>query len=141
MNETMQMNEALQATWVRSREYTLAVAAAMPEADYDFKPTEAVWSFRELMQHIAYSIGWWEENYVKGTETEWAPPATKRSKQQVLSDIGKAYDHLAATLQKKELTGAALHGFHATTDHVTHHRAQGVTYLRCKGVTPPEYVY
>lgn len=141
MNKTMQTNEALHKTWQRSRAYTLSVAEAMPEADYDFKPTEEVWSFRELMQHIAYSIGWWEDNYIRGTETEWAPPAAQRNKQQVLADLAKAYDHLEATLQQEELAGKALHGFHATADHVTHHRAQAVTYLRCKGVTAPEYTY
>jgi hypothetical protein len=39
------------------------------------------------------------------------------------------------------LNEEAIRGFYATLDHVTHHRAQAVTYLRCNGITPPDYVY
>ncbi len=48
----------------------LAVATAMPDNGYGFKPAEEVWDFRELIHHIAYGIQWWEDNYIKGKKTE-----------------------------------------------------------------------
>ena len=39
--------------WQTSREFTLAVADAMPAADYNFKPNEAEMGFGRVMTHIA----------------------------------------------------------------------------------------
>jgi uncharacterized damage-inducible protein DinB len=113
----------------------------MPEADYHFKPVEGVWDFKELMHHIAYGIQWWEENYVKGKKSEWAPPAIKKNKKDIIAYLDRAYASLQKTVSGEGFDAEALQGFHATLDHVTHHRGQAVVYLRCKGVTPPEYVY
>jgi uncharacterized damage-inducible protein DinB len=134
-------NEQLLATLENSRKYTLSVAEAMPEASYSFKPTESVWNFGELLNHIAYGIQWWEANYVKGVQTDWAPPAAKASRQETIAYLRDAYTGLRKTLEKGPLGDDAIKGFHATTDHITHHRGQAVIYLRCKGITPPEYVY
>lgn len=66
--------EALQ----KSRQYTLAVADAVPDGQYDFKPTEAVWSFKELMNHIAYSMIWMEENYLTKGRASGIPRDDRR---------------------------------------------------------------
>jgi hypothetical protein len=68
------MNKKLSATPGNSKQYTLAVAATMPDNGYSFKPAEEVLSFGELLYHIAYGIEWWGANYVKGVKSEWAPP-------------------------------------------------------------------
>jgi hypothetical protein len=39
--------------WQTSKEFTLAVAQAMPAADYNFKPNDEEMSFGKLMTHIA----------------------------------------------------------------------------------------
>lgn len=134
------MSNKLTATLANSKQYTLAVAAAMPENGYSFKPTEDVFSFGELLNHIAYGIEWWEANYVKGVKTEWAPPATGNSKKEATAYLEKAYDGLGKTISAA-LSDDAVSGFYATLDHITHHRGQACTYLRCKGITPPEYMY
>lgn len=135
------MNEQLLKTLESSRRYTLAVVEAMPEKSYQFKPTEAVWTFKELADHIAYGILWWEDNYVKGNKSEWNPPAVRNTKQQVIDHLTQAYDSLKNTLHKSKLDESGVNGFHATLDHITHHRGQAVTYLRCQGIVPPEYTY
>ena len=134
-------NEQLLATLENSRKYTLSVAEAMPESSYSFRPTEGVWNFGELLNHIAYGIQWWEANYVKGVQTDWAPPAPKASRQETIAYLRDAFAGLGKTLEKEPLGDEAIKGFHATTDHITHHRGQAVIYLRCKGITPPEYMY
>lgn len=134
------MNEQLLTVLENSRNYTLAVANAMPENKYDTRPVKEVWSFGELLHHIAYGIEWWEANYIKGTKAEWNPPPVKGKQADVIHYLNKAYDGLKATISKK-LDEKAISGFHATIDHITHHRGQATIHLRGQGVTPPEYTY
>lgn len=129
------------STLETSRAYTLAVAEAMPGKDYGTKPAGAGWNFGELLQHIAYGIGWWEDNYIKGNKTDWAPPAEKHAKQQVITALSNAYDQLKQTVEDGKLSPETVQGFHATIDHITHHRGQAVLHLRCHGIEPPEYTY
>jgi uncharacterized damage-inducible protein DinB len=135
------MKEQQLATLENSRAYTLAVAEAMPETAYDFRPVQSVWNFRELMSHIAYGIQWWEENYIREKQTPWSPPDPKKNKKQAVEYLKQSFNDLRKTLEGNKLSENAVKGFHATLDHVTHHRGQAVTYLRCSGITPPEYVY
>lgn len=135
------MKEQLLATLENSRNYTLQVAEAMPDQSYHFRPVETVWNFKELMHHIAYGIQWWEENQIKGNQVPWNPTEVKANKKQAMAYLNQAFDSLRNTVDRQKLTDEAVKGFHATLDHVTHHRGQAVTYLRCSGITPPEYVY
>ncbi|MGQ0738821.1 MAG: DinB family protein [Bacteroidota bacterium] len=134
------MNNKLSATLANSKQYTLAVAAAMPDNGYSFKPADDVFNFGELLNHIAYGIEWWEANYVKGVKTEWAPPAVGNSKKEATAYLQKAYDALSKTISGA-LSDEAVSGFFAALDHITHHRGQATTYLRCKGINTPEYMY
>jgi len=135
------MNDSLLKTLENSRPYTLAVAEAMPEKSYLFKPAKDVWNFKELIEHIAYGILWWEENYISGSKSDWNPPPAKDNKLEVVNYLMQAYNLLERTVSKRKLDEHAIHGFHATLDHITHHRGQAVTYLRCQGITAPEYTY
>ena len=108
----------------------------MPQQHYEYRPTEEVWTFRELMHHIAYGIHWWEEQFVKGKETAWDPPPVKKDRAAVLTYLKGAFDSLEKTVK-----GGKRDGVHATLDHVTHHRGAATIYLRAKGITPPEYQY
>ncbi len=135
------MKEYLLTTLENSRNYTLAVATAMPEKDYDFKPTPEVWNFLEQLHHIAYGIGWWEENYVKGNKIDWAPTPTKKNRKEVVSYLNHAYDSLKETIGKTKLSDDLIKGLTTTLDHITHHRGQVIVYLRCKNIPAPDYTY
>jgi len=136
------MKKQLLETLERAKDYTLAVAEAMPETDYTFKPTGASWNFVELLNHIGYGIAWWKANYILQQEDEWQPPISKRGKEETIRYLQQAFLHLEKTCISLPLTDEMeIQGFHATLDHVTHHRGQAVTYLRCNGITPPEYMY
>lgn len=113
----------------------------MPEKGYSFKPAGAGWNFEELMWHIAYGIGWWEDNYMRGEKTAWAPPAAKGGRKAVQAALEGAYSQLAAAVDGLKLTETVVQGFYATLDHITHHRGQAVLYLRCQGIEPPEYTF
>jgi uncharacterized damage-inducible protein DinB len=135
------MKKQLLATLDKSKHYTDGVANAMPADSYDFKPAEDVWTFGELLSHIAYGIHWWENNFIKGNKEDWNPPAPAVGKKAVLAVLDKAYAALEKTVNGIGANEEAVAGFHATLDHITHHRGQATVYLRCKGVTPPEYEY
>jgi uncharacterized damage-inducible protein DinB len=135
------MKDQPAATLENSRTYTLAVAELMPEKDYNFKPVDTVWNFRELLHHIAYGIQWWEDNFIKGKKVEWDQPPAKANKKEIIVYLNKAYALVKDSISNGKLTDDAVKGFHATLDHITHHRGQAIVYLRCKGITPPEYVY
>jgi uncharacterized damage-inducible protein DinB len=137
----MQMKTQLLKTLENSRNYTLAVADIMPENEYESKPNGPAWNFRELMNHIAYGIEWWQDNYIKQTEKSWDPPAARTTKKQTIAYLRQAYDALQNTLNSEDLNEDKIQGFHATTDHITHHRGQAIIYLRCRGIEPPEYIY
>jgi uncharacterized damage-inducible protein DinB len=135
------MKEQLLSTLENSRNYTLNVAATMPDDSYNFKPENAAFNFGELLFHIAYGIRWWEDNYIKGIQTAWEPPAVKVEKKESIKSLNKAYESMKITISSTKLNDDSVKGFHATIDHITHHRGQAVLYLRCKGFTPPEYIY
>lgn len=135
------MKEQLLSTIEQSKNYTLQVAEAMPEKEFHFKPSGAGWNFGELLNHIAYGIQWWQNNYITGNKTDWNPPPAKSKKQEIITSLKQAYDGLQKTIKQQSLTEQSVNGVHATIDHITHHRGQAVLYLRANGVEPPEYVY
>jgi uncharacterized damage-inducible protein DinB len=135
------MKEQLLSTLDNSRNYTLAVADAMPANGYTSKPVKDVWSFGELMNHIAYGIEWWEANFIKGKKTDWDPPVVKNDKETCTKNLAHAYDALKATMSLKKIDDDVLKGFHSTLDHITHHRGQATIHLRNQGIVPPEYTY
>ena len=135
------MKENLLSLLENSRGYTLAVAEAMPVTLDNFKPAPGIWSFREQLHHIAFGIEWWKDNYVKGIQTSWEPPVASDTRKEVLVYLNQAYDSLKDTINKAALNDDQVKGFFATLDHITHHRGQAIVYLRCNGITAPEYTY
>jgi uncharacterized damage-inducible protein DinB len=138
----VRMKKSLVEDLEKSRQYTLNVAEAMPAEGYDFKPTENVWTFRELMHHIAYCMIWMDANYLRQTKVEWDPTPVQDGKAAVTGYVRKAYDTVASTLVAMHTaTPDHVKGFYAILEHTSHHRGQAVTFLRCKGITPPEYPF
>ncbi len=133
------MKESLLSLVENSRTYTLAVAGAMPEKLDNFKPAADTWSFREQLHHIAYGINWWKKNYIEAVKTDWEPPATSGSRKEVVAYLEQAYHSLKEAINKTAMNEDRIKGFFATMDHITHHRGQVIVYLRCNGITPPEY--
>ena len=135
------MKEFLLTTLENSKTYTLAVAEAMPEKNYSFKPTAPVWSFLEQLHHIGYGISLWQDNYIQGVKTDWSPTAVSKEKKEAIDYLNKNYDSLKQLITKGEVNENFIKGFQATIDHITHHRGQAIIYLRCNGIDAPEYVF
>lgn len=135
------MKTDLLNTIEKSRNYTLAVAEAMPSNFYGFKPTDSVWSFNQLMNHIAYGIQWWEDNFIKKIESPWNPPSDKTTKEETINFIQQCYDGLQKTITNEKANDDSMRGLWATLDHITHHRGQAIIHLRLVGAVVPEYTF
>jgi uncharacterized damage-inducible protein DinB len=135
------MKEKLLTVLENSRNYTIAVADAMPEDAYNTQLVKESWKYNDLLIHIAYGIRWWDSNFIMNIKTDWEPPKTPGTKKAVLTYINESYDTLKKTLENNKISDEVIYGFNATIDHITHHRAQAVLFLRNHNITPPEYIY
>jgi hypothetical protein len=135
------MKAKLLSTIDNSWTYTMAVAKSMPESNLNFRPSPDVFTFLELMNHIAYGIIWWKENYIRKNETPWAPPVAFTTRNDTNQYLEGAFQSFKESLDSTKLNDEVIHGIYATLDHITHHRGQATVYLRAIGLTPPEYVF
>ncbi len=146
----------LQQKWANASTYTLALAESMPADQYDFRPVESEMSFGEQMMHLSSNMVWLCSDYL----TDQKPPRSRKeigdyahkSKAEVLEVLKESLDYAGATLKnldpkqlddsvkffagpmsKRQITNLM-------NDHLTHHRAQAIVYLRLNGIKPPGYV-
>jgi uncharacterized damage-inducible protein DinB len=135
-----------------SRDFTLKVAAAMPEADYGFKLTPPQMSFGEQMVHLSQGFDYFICPFYAEKPNPSKP--TSMSKADVISFEKAAFDHAIErvsaltpeqiqkdSIQSEEGTMSGLDLLLGLLDHTTHHRASAEMYLRAKGITPPQYQF
>jgi uncharacterized damage-inducible protein DinB len=152
-----QGNEITQwvAWWERSKKYTLAIAEAMPEADYDYVPFkngegDAGRSFGALMQHIGQAEGFYLGRLGKGAAP--AAPRNDTSKATTVKYLNELLDWsigVVKQLTPADLTrefgggkGPAMTGLDLLLNamvHTAHTRGYSDMYLRNKGIKPPAY--
>lgn len=140
--------------WQTSKQYLLDVAEKMPESEYGFKPTPEQSSFAGQLMHIAAIIDW--HGFSKADGQEYKPrydefKAAGLTKRQIIEVLTREFDRaakLVADFDPARLDETTKYGtftrtrrqmFMLQTDHVTHHRAQILVYLRLKGLEPPKY--
>jgi uncharacterized damage-inducible protein DinB len=130
-----------------SRDFSLKVAEAMPDTDYNFKLTPAQMSFAEQMVHQAQAFAYFLSPF-KGEKPNPAKPASM-NKADVVNFVRTSFDQAIDTVSaltpeqlSKEYkggdTGVGL--LIAMMEHTAHHRASAEMYLRAKGITPPKYM-
>ncbi len=138
--------------WDNSKDYLLAVAEAMPEDKYDYKPAEREMSFREQLFHIQDNMNWLGTTHFSGEKYVKKEAVKGLSKAQMIQEIKASFDKAKAFVQKTndiELSQkvdffagpkSKLQILNLMQDHVTHHRAQILVYLNLNGIQPPKYV-
>ncbi len=135
--------------WATSKTFTLAVAAAMPDASYAFKATPEEMGFGEMAVHIASANDYYC-SAAAGAKSPFVKPATF-DKATAAKLLAQSFDFCVATVSAlktgdlNKMMGPAgkqssvrellLGGF----THAAHHRAQLEVYLRLKGIKPPDY--
>ena len=138
--------------WQRAMAYTLEVAEAMPAQHYAYRPMADQMTFGEHLQHLSRNLYSLSARFIR----EEAVPAladTSLDKATVIAELKAAFAYATETLAY--LDGPAAYApapgfwspdgatksvvFLLMRDHLTHHRAQMVVYLRLQGITPPRY--
>ena len=135
--------------WQISKEFTLAVAEAMPAEDYNFKPNPEEMSFGHLMIHIA------DENsrsFARAAKTKPLAEPAATDKQTVIKFLTDSFDKCAKELDAmtpEQLDNVAWkfqgrpvlvwEGMWWAYTMAAHHRGQAEVYLRVKNIKPPAY--
>ena len=83
------LKTALVHHWKTSKEFTLAVAEAMPADSYDFKPNPEEMSFGALMIHIGDEIS---HDCAHAARTQPLPMPKSNSKDVALKFLNDSYD-------------------------------------------------
>ena len=134
--------------WENSKNYLLEIAKAMPEANYNYKPTERQMSFQEQLIHIQGNMDWLSSKYFNGEKTEKIDP---KSKEEIINQLTASFDNVAEILKKVPLEELSteveffagpkskLQILNLLQDHVTHHRGQLIVYLNLNTIEPPKY--
>ena len=141
----------------KSKEYLILVAKTMPEDKFEYKATTESMSFAENLMHIAWAMDWHSQSLMGGREprdwnTDIELKVDNKSKKEMIDKISKTFkntiefitnfdpnrleerlDYFGANRTKRQI-------LLLLCDHITHHRAQMLVYLRLNGLKPPRYV-
>ena len=139
--------------WDNARKYTLEIAEAMPDSNYNFSPVKEEMSFAHQLAHLGENMMWLSSTYLSKSK----PPFDKIkydsvTKKEIIEQLKATFDF--ASTQLKNLTPEKLEekvDFFAgkmikrqivnlMNDHLTHHNAQCIVYLRLKGLKPLQYI-
>lgn len=141
----------------KSKEYLILVAETMPEDKYEFKATPKSMSFADNLMHIAWAMDWHSQSLIGGREardwnTDTELKVGNKSKKEMIAKISDTFDKtikFISNFDSKKLE-ERLDYFGADrtkrqillllADHITHHRAQMLVYMRLNGLKPPRYV-
>jgi uncharacterized damage-inducible protein DinB len=136
--------------WKKSKDLTLKVAEAMPEAAYDYKPFPEARTFGGELVHLAQAEGYYLGNFGKATAPK-APAAGEMTKPAVIKYLGENYDwaigvvssltdaDLTKTFKARDNTVTGLDLLYGAMIHTAHTRGYTEMFLRNKGITPPTY--
>jgi hypothetical protein len=154
--QTATLSGDLVTDWQQQKRTMMAIAEAMPESAFSFKPTEAQRTYAEQILHIA-GANVYLMQHLGGTAAApdvdttdfkvFGLPAT--SKAVVLEALGAGYDYGIAVLQElsddqllETIAGPSANVTRAkmaysTLSHAMDIYGQMVVYLRLNDVTPP----
>jgi hypothetical protein len=150
--DTIFLRESIEK-WKNSMDYTMEVAASMPDSLFDFKPTNEEMAFGEQLQHISKNMCWLATTHlIEGGEfVEDDIYSKKLSPDSIRILVSECYLFALnaiknVDLNKLNVTNKFFAGhkskrqiIHLMNDHATHHRGQIIVYLRLNGIKPPRY--
>jgi uncharacterized damage-inducible protein DinB len=128
---------------------SVAVAQAMPAAEYAFRPHPESMDFAALISHIATT----NYQFCAGLQDSGTPALpSPTQKDAIVKFLSDSFDYCSKLIPA--LTERQLNKTHNSPDgrllgreillamyvHVAHHRGQAEIYLRSKGIRPPSYM-
>ena len=135
--------------WENSKNYLIAIAEAMPEDVYNYKPTKREMTFKEQLVHINENMEWLSSKYFNKKESEIS--TTNNEKERIILNLKNSFKAVALIISEtpdedlKETVEffagpkSKLQILNLLQDHVTHHRGQLIVYLNLNEIKPPQY--
>ncbi len=139
-----------------SKTYLFSVVKSMPINKYGYRPTPEERTFEDQFMHIARAMDWQCQTLLGGrkerTKTDTTLIVGGKSKQMIMDLMNKTFDETTLVLKNFDpshfedrldyigLSRTKRQIFLLLSDHITHHRAQMLVYLRLNGIVPPKYV-
>jgi len=151
MNAQNDVKSAFLLKWENSKNYLLEIAKAMPDANYNYKPTERQMSFQEQLLHIRENMVWLSETYFISANFIKSKKVTLKTKEEIINELENAFNKVSEIIKKvavKDLTTevdffagpkSKLQILNLLQDHVTHHRGQIIVYLNLNEIKPPKF--
>ena len=153
---TPALDPQLAKDWMTSKEFTLAVANAMPAEKYGYQVAPEEMPFGALMIHIAVSQAY-RFAQISGKPMPFEVPKTidnTRAKEICKQLLTQSFDFCIGLLaeftseqmdklyevgwfERPKITGREL--VLGMFTHTAHHRGQAEVYLRANGIKPPAY--
>jgi uncharacterized damage-inducible protein DinB len=138
--------------WQNSKTYLVEIAKAMPEEQYNFKPTAREMSFGEQLIHIKGNMDWLGTTYFTSDKFDKKKDETIYSKNEIISMLEVSFDKVYEVIKNTKPEAlkdkvaffagpkSKLQILNLLQDHVSHHRGQLIVYLNLNGIKPPSYV-
>ncbi|PNQ73306.1 damage-inducible protein DinB [Hanstruepera neustonica] len=140
-----------------SKSYLILVAETMPEDQYTFKATPKSMNFAEHLMHISWAMDWHSQSLMGGRKardwnTDTELQVADKTKKEMIDKIDETFNKTIDFIKNFDVDrlGERLDYFGQSrtkrqillllTDHITHHRAQMLVYMRLNGLKPPRYV-
>jgi uncharacterized damage-inducible protein DinB len=142
--------EELKAQWESSRRQLVAVAEAVPQDKYNYRPTPEVRTFREIIVHVAgENLSWMEIVGGVPQPGEHTRFEHLTAREDVLQAVTEYFDYgtkVLAGMTDQEAMGTVIQRNRPTPrwvivvqaiGHSKEHYGNMVTYLRLNGMVPP----
>ena len=147
--------DALIQDFERNKAMCISYVEAMPENQFDFKPTPDVRSFAEQFLHISQGLVGLASNgtgseRIFGTENLEQNDSYK-TKQEVLRILSESFDHVISSvgamdpatfdeiIQRGQFNVSRIGWVNKALEHSTHHKGQAAVYLRMNGIQPAQF--
>jgi uncharacterized damage-inducible protein DinB len=139
--------------WLRTTKYTLEVADKMPDSLYNYGPSLKSMTFKEQQLHIVGNISFLT-NYITGKKQVFyqVNQLNDLYKEGVLEILTASLQYVQQLIKENDKNSIAemivFQGvkmskeniFYLINNHLSHHRAQAILYLRMNQIDPPAYV-
>ncbi len=134
-----------------SEDFTLKVAEAMPESDYEFKLTPDQMTFGGQITHLTQAVLHYLAPLSSEKSATSKPASAKKadviafvrtSFEGAEADVSKlTMDDMSKTYKMGNRSMSGMELILGMFVHTAHHRSAAEMYLRAKGITPPVYEF
>ena len=128
-------NDEVKKGFIEVNDWVVKAAEMVPADKYNFKPTETVRSFGQLVAHITDSYNYFCANAV-GNKVKYSTPVEEKStdKDSLMPKLKEAVGRCTAAYDAKNSQFGPLF---ANVGHTSLHYGNIITYMRLMGLKPP----